>query len=130
LQKYPAEKKGSFKYFDVIMALFVAVLLISNIASVKIVELWKFTFDGGTILRLAGQCYRNLYGAISKDNKEIAMLTRSILEVIIDISADIEVPAAHVEEKRVGPTHVEEAVKDGKILWSKLYSCDTWEVVL
>lgn len=57
-----------------------------------------------------------VYGAISRDNKEIAILTRSILEVIIDLSADIEVPAAHVEEKRVGPTHVEEAVQSGKIL--------------
>jgi len=32
------------------MALFVAVLLISNLASTKILQLWKFTFDGGTIL--------------------------------------------------------------------------------
>jgi uncharacterized integral membrane protein (TIGR00697 family) len=32
------------------MALFVAVLLISNIASTKILLFWKFTFDGGTIL--------------------------------------------------------------------------------
>jgi hypothetical protein len=54
--------------------------------------------------------------AIARDDKEIAILTRSILEVIIDLSADIEVPAAHVEEKRVGPTHVEEAVQSGKIL--------------
>jgi uncharacterized integral membrane protein (TIGR00697 family) len=40
----------SYKYFDVIVGLFVAVLLISNIASTKIVSIWKFTFDGGTIL--------------------------------------------------------------------------------
>ena len=39
-----------FRYFDLITGLFVAVLLISNIASSKIVEIWKFTFDGGTIL--------------------------------------------------------------------------------
>ncbi len=39
-----------YKYFDLIMALFVAVLLISNIASSKILELGPFTFDGGTIL--------------------------------------------------------------------------------
>lgn len=39
-----------FRYFDLITGLFVAVLLISNIASTKIVEIWKFTFDGGTIL--------------------------------------------------------------------------------
>jgi hypothetical protein len=63
-----------------------------------------------------GKEFSVVYGAISKDNKEVAILTRSILEVIIDISADIEVPAAHVEEKRVSPTHVEEAVRDGKIL--------------
>jgi len=40
----------NYKYFDLIMAFFVAVLLISNIASTKIVELWKFTFDGGTLV--------------------------------------------------------------------------------
>jgi len=39
-----------YRYFDIITGLFVAVLLISNIASTKIVQLWKFTFDGGTIL--------------------------------------------------------------------------------
>jgi uncharacterized integral membrane protein (TIGR00697 family) len=40
----------SYRYFDLIMASFVAVLLISNIASTKILELGPFTFDGGTIL--------------------------------------------------------------------------------
>ena len=39
-----------YKYFDIILGLFVAVLLISNIASTKIIQVWKFTFDGGTIL--------------------------------------------------------------------------------
>jgi len=34
----------------VISSLFVAVLLISNVASTKIVDLWFFTFDGGTLL--------------------------------------------------------------------------------
>ena len=46
----PGKPVAQFRYFDVIMALFVAVLLISNIASTKIVTFWKFTFDGGTIL--------------------------------------------------------------------------------
>ncbi len=41
---------GGYRYFDVLMAVFVAVLLVSNIASTKILTLWKFTFDGGTIL--------------------------------------------------------------------------------
>ncbi len=39
-----------FKYFDIILGLFVAVLLISNVASTKILDLGPFTFDGGTIL--------------------------------------------------------------------------------
>jgi hypothetical protein len=39
-----------YRFFDVIVALFVAVLLISNIASTKILDCWKFTFDGGTLL--------------------------------------------------------------------------------
>src|SRR5512135_2715775 len=39
-----------YKYFDLIMALFVAVLLISNVASSKFLVLGPFTFDGGTIL--------------------------------------------------------------------------------
>jgi uncharacterized integral membrane protein (TIGR00697 family) len=38
------------RYFDLIMAVFVSVLLISNIASTKILVLWEFTFDGGTLL--------------------------------------------------------------------------------
>jgi len=42
------EKK--YKYFDLIMAIFVAVLLISNVASTKIVSFLGLTFDGGTLL--------------------------------------------------------------------------------
>jgi uncharacterized integral membrane protein (TIGR00697 family) len=40
----------AFKHLDTITALFVTVLLISNITSTKIVDLGPFTFDGGTIL--------------------------------------------------------------------------------
>ena len=39
-----------FRHLDVITASFVAVLVISNIASTKIVDLGPFTFDGGTVL--------------------------------------------------------------------------------
>lgn len=42
--------RKSFLYFDFIMASFVAVLLISNIASTKIVQVGPLTFDGGTVL--------------------------------------------------------------------------------
>ena len=40
----------AYRYFDLIMALFVSVLLISNVASTKIVDLGPLTFDGGTLL--------------------------------------------------------------------------------
>ncbi|PKO99583.1 MAG: transporter [Bacteroidetes bacterium HGW-Bacteroidetes-9] len=50
MQDINNRQPGNFRYFDIIMALFVAVLLISNLASTKIVSMWMFTFDGGTIL--------------------------------------------------------------------------------
>jgi uncharacterized integral membrane protein (TIGR00697 family) len=49
-------EQRNFKYYDYILGLFVAILLISNIASVKAVRIalpfsdWAFTFDGGTLL--------------------------------------------------------------------------------
>lgn len=48
-----AQERGpdrGYRYLDLVTAAFVAVLLISNIASTKIVELPPFTFDGGTLL--------------------------------------------------------------------------------
>jgi len=44
------EGRRAYQFFDLIMALFVAVLIISNIASSKILDLGPFTFDGGTLL--------------------------------------------------------------------------------
>lgn len=40
----------AFKHLDAITVLFVTVLLISNVASTKIVDFGFFTFDGGTLL--------------------------------------------------------------------------------
>jgi uncharacterized integral membrane protein (TIGR00697 family) len=40
----------NYRYFDLVMAAFVAVLLISNVASNKFVNLGPFTYDAGTIL--------------------------------------------------------------------------------
>ncbi len=44
-----APRRG-YRYFDLVMAAFVAVLMISNVASTKILDLGWFTFDGGTLL--------------------------------------------------------------------------------
>ena len=42
--------KRSYLWIDLVTSAFVAVLLISNIASTKILQLGPFSFDGGTIL--------------------------------------------------------------------------------
>jgi len=54
---------------------------------------------------------RVVYGSIAKDDKELALLTRSILEIIIDLASYIDVPSVHVDEKRVNPTMPGEMVQ-------------------
>jgi hypothetical protein len=56
-----------------------------------------------------------VYGAIPRNKQEIAILTRSFLEIIIDQAGSIEVPEAHVAEKRVTPTFVEKTTTGEKI---------------
>ena len=52
-----------------------------------------------------------VYDSMSKSGKEIAILTRSMLEILIDISSFIEVPASHVAAKRVSPSFKDETVE-------------------
>ena len=59
--------------------------------------------------------FKIAYGSIAKDDKEIAILSRSMLEIIIDLASTIEVPAVHVEEKRVNPTMPEETVQGAPV---------------
>ncbi|MFA5931744.1 MAG: queuosine precursor transporter [archaeon] len=65
---------NSTSYFEYILALFVATLLISNIASSKILLLGPFTFDGGTLLfpiaYIFGDVLTEVYG-YSKARKVI-----------------------------------------------------------
>jgi len=58
---------------------------------------------------------RVVYGSVPADDKELAMLTRSILEILVDISSFIEVPEAHVAEGRVGATAPPEAGPSGPL---------------
>lgn len=48
--------------------------------------------------------FRVVYGSMPTSDKEVAMLTRSIIEVLSDISSTVEVPPRHVAEQRVLPT--------------------------
>jgi hypothetical protein len=47
--------------------------------------------------------YQIAYGAFAKDDKEIAILTRSMLEITAELAARVEVPASHIEENRASP---------------------------
>lgn len=55
-------------------------------------------------LREGGGEFRVVYGSAPTNDEEIAMLTRSIIEILTDISSTVEVPAEHVTEQRVTPT--------------------------
>ena len=47
------------------------------------------------------QEFKLAFGAVAEDDKEIAMLTRSMLEILAEASAGVEIPAADVNEGRV-----------------------------
>lgn len=70
----------TYKYFSTISVFFVAVLLISNIASAKIVDLKWFTFDGGTLLfplsYIFGDILTEVYGY--KKSREVIWLGFSV----------------------------------------------------
>jgi hypothetical protein len=63
----------------------------------------------------AAQEIRVVYGSVAANNKELAILSRSILEILIDLASFISVPEAHVLERRVGPTHEDEGSAEGPI---------------
>jgi hypothetical protein len=59
--------------------------------------------------------YRVVYGSVAANDREVAMLTRSILEVLVDLASFISVPAAHVADRRVGPTQEDEVGPEGRL---------------
>lgn len=68
--------------------------------------------------------FRVVYGSVPAAPDEIALLTRSIIEVLSDISSTIEVPAEHVAEKRVPPTMEADGTGPRGTLIRILYSKD------
>jgi hypothetical protein len=59
--------------------------------------------------------FRVVYGAVAANDKELAMLTRSILDILIDLSSFITVPETHVQERRVAPTAEPEVGPGGPV---------------
>jgi hypothetical protein len=48
--------------------------------------------------------YSIVFGSIARGDSEVALMTRSMLEVMLELGAKVEVPAKHVAEKRVAAT--------------------------
>jgi hypothetical protein len=62
-----------------------------------------------------GREFQVVYGSVAANDKQIAMLSRSILEILVDLSSFITVPEAHVADRRVGPTADPEVGPGGPI---------------
>jgi hypothetical protein len=56
-----------------------------------------------------------VYGSVAANDKEIALLTRSVLEILVDLSSYIDVPAASVEQKRTFPSPAPELVNGAPV---------------
>ena len=56
-----------------------------------------------------------VYGSVAANDKEIALLTRSVLEILVDLSSYVEVPAASVEQKRTFPSPAPEFVNGAPV---------------
>jgi hypothetical protein len=59
--------------------------------------------------------FQVVYGSVAANDKQVAILTRSILEILIDLSSFIAVPEAHVADRRVAPTAETEMGPSGPI---------------
>jgi hypothetical protein len=70
------------------------------------------------MLRLAPKTreFRVVYGSIASNEEEIAILTRSVLQVILNLASGIEVPEIHVSEKRVMPSLAEKTAGGSPVL--------------
>jgi hypothetical protein len=58
------------------------------------------------------QSFRIAYGSVAKDDQEIALQSRSVLEILIELGSYIDVPALDVQEKRVVATAPQETRTD------------------
>jgi hypothetical protein len=56
-----------------------------------------------------------VYGSVAANDKEIAILSRSMLEILSDLGSYIDVPATDVEEKRTFPSLAPELVNGAPV---------------
>lgn len=55
------------------------------------------------------QEFKVVYGSIATNDQEIAILSRSMMEILLEIGSYIEVPETHVAEQRATPNIAEDA---------------------
>jgi len=55
-------------------------------------------------LNLEAEEFNVVYGSAAANDREIAILTRSLIEILTDLSSYIDVPAADVEQQRTFPS--------------------------
>lgn len=53
--------------------------------------------------------YRLVYGSTASDDREIAMLTRSMFDIIAELSQFVHIPEQHVQENRASPGAINKA---------------------
>jgi hypothetical protein len=63
----------------------------------------------------AAREFQVIYGNVAGNDREIALLTRSILEILTDMASYITVPEVHVTERRVRPTPEDDVGPRGPI---------------
>ena len=90
-------QEQNFKYYDIIAGLFVAVLIISNIASAKVASVAGFNFDGGTILfpisYIFGDILTEVYG-YKKSRRIIWLGFVCLIMMALTLAAVQYLPAA------------------------------------
>ncbi|WP_337844859.1 queuosine precursor transporter [Thermus sp.] len=91
------------RYLDLIAVLFAAVLLVSNVASTKLVVLGPFTFDGGTLLfplaYIFGDVLTEVYG-YRRSRRVIWMGFFALLLATLTFQVVATLPAPQDEESR------------------------------
>ena len=88
----------SYKYLTALSVFFVSVLLISNIASTKIVDFGWFTFDGGTLLfplsYIFGDILTEVYGYAKARRVIWTGLAANVFMALVFMAASALPPAA------------------------------------
>jgi hypothetical protein len=79
-----------------------AILLVRGAGSAELEADHRFVAK--TLQLEVGDEYRLIFGLLPRDSGEIAILTRSMLEIMTEIGSGIEVPQRDVEERRVPPS--------------------------